>query len=266
MKTIEKLILLILLICLTILGCSKEENHYGTVDPESYNTNGDGGVIHSWIDNFDSSATLETNWILYGNPKPKWEKSAFGEEGLFNNNGPSPEKNYAVSTLKVGTGYFYMIQTDVMLKITNPDGTCVCPGIAVSKYEFPSLINNEIQTCISLRIVYPGTNATWYPADLRGHAWFIMDYILDDETVYSSSFVPADYYLNGWHTLKIIIPSTRNPMFFCDDLLLWAPANKMHPIKTDKKIILGFTSAGDQETSAGIAYHNRVMVTFYTTQ
>ena len=215
----------------------------------------------TWTDNFELSRAIDSNWKLYGNPKPVIIEMVNGQHVIFDNNGSSPTRNYAVCKTLIKKGISFTVERQVMIKILNQEGSSICPGIAVPRNGKPVLINNEIPTSISMQLVYVGTNATWLEENLRGHTWFMMEFLPDEEEIYSSGYIPADLNLDKWHTLKIVLPTTRIPVFYCDNNLVWAPDKKMIPMITDQNIILGFTSAGDPETSAGNAYHNWVKFT-----
>ena len=248
-------------LCVTCISCSKFDDQ-NTPNGELKAT--DLAVYPNlnvpcnyWVDNFDAPYTLNTNWTLYGNPQPKWVASAYDRQGLFDNNGPSPTKNFAVSNSYVGKGKGYVIEGEVMLKILNVNGACVCPGIAVSQSTNPELVNGEIPTGISFRLVFPGYNATWFEPKFRGHTWFTVEFVSESEKLVSSGFIAADTYSNSWHSLKIEVTPTRYVKFSCDNKIIWAPFTRIHPsMLANKKVVLGYTSDGDLNTRAGVAYHN----------
>ena len=220
--------------------------------------------IQSWTENFASSNSLITNWKLFGKPSPKWVASAFETQGLLDNNGPSPTKNYAVSNRLVGKNKGYTLEGEVMINITNYYGSCVCPGIALSR-EIKPVQNSDIEipTSISMKIVFVGKNATWFPANTRGHAWFMMELLTESGNIASSGYIPADEYVNNWHKLKIEVSEARFAKFYCDNKLIWAPFVRLNPLMmSDKNVVLGYTSDGNPKTMAGIAYHNWVKATF----
>jgi hypothetical protein len=220
------------------------------------------GYCQMWREYFDSPFVLNNRWTLYGNPQPQWIESAFGRAGLFDNNGPSPTKNYAVSQKRVGKGKGYSIESDVILKIENPGGSCICPGIAVSLEEDPVFYEEiGIPTSISFRIVYAGSNATWFDEKYRNHTWLSMEFISEDQTVVSSGLMPGDQYSNNWHKLKIEVTGSRYVKFYCDNNLIWAPFTRINEVAaSDRKVVLGYTSDGDPESRAGEAYHDWVKV------
>ena len=250
----------------TCIGCSKIEDDYNedlqlkSTAPPMPNAD----YTKTWTENFQNQFALNANWVLFGTPQPQWVAAAYGKSGLFNNHGPSPEKSYGVSVLPVGTGKGYTVEGEVMLKIRNPEGTCVCPGIAVSQDQNP-VINksNEIPTGLSMKLVYAGSEAIWFPAHVRMHTSFVMEFISENENVVSSGYIPADVYSNSWHKLKIVVTSTRYVKFYCDNELIWAPFNRIHPMMmSDKKVVLGYTSDGNSKNYAGRAYHDWVKVTY----
>jgi hypothetical protein len=214
-----------------------------------------------WQDSFDSSSELKKNWMLIGNPEPNWKETANGQQGLFDNNGASPTSNFAVSNLMIKKGGNYIVETEIMLNIYNPDGSCVCPGVAVSRDEFPLSQKNEIPFLVSMRVIYAGTNAVWLPEWLRGHTWIVMQYLSKEEQTFSS-YIPSDLLNGDWHQLKISVTQSGNPTFFCDDKVIWAPDDIVMPMNSDKKVILGYTSGGDPENLAGVAYHNWIQVSY----
>jgi hypothetical protein len=261
MKTIRLLMMITVALCIACISCSKfdEENDLNS-QLKSTTITGDPSINEScnyWIENFDAPFTLMNNWTLYGNPQPEWMASAYDRQGLFDNNGPSPTKNFAVSNLNVGKGKGYVVEGEVMLKILNVNGSCVCPGIAVSQSTKPVLVNGEIPTGISFRLVFPGYNATWFEPKFRGHTWFTVEFASESEKLVSSGFIAADLYSNSWHKLKIEVTPTRYVKFSCDDKIIWAPFTRIHPsMMANKRVVLGYTSDGNDETRAGVAYHN----------
>ena len=270
MKTIRLLLLMAAIVSIACISCSKYEAEESDV-PELKNVPALPNVIdenripiQSWTENFTSSASLSTNWQLFGKPTPKWISSGYGRQGLFDNNGPSPTKNHAVSNRLVGKNKGYTVEGEVMIQITNNYGSCVCPGIAVSRAIKPLVnSNNEIPTSISMKIVFAGYNATWFPKDIRGHTWFIMELLTENGDVVSSGYIPADEFANSWHNFKIEVSEARFPKFYCDNKLLWAPFVRLNPLMmSDKRIILGYTSDGNSKTMAGVAYHNWVKATY----
>jgi hypothetical protein len=150
-----------------------------------------------------------------------------------------------------------------MLKILNPEGTCVCPGIAVTKPSECNPVTGELRTGISMRIIYAGATATWFPAKMRNHTWFIMDLISDNGTVVSSGYLPADNYSDNWFILRFEVTPAGFVRFFCDETLLWAPLTRLNPMMyKDNLLVLGYTSDGDLQTRSGVAYHNWIKATF----
>jgi hypothetical protein len=271
MKTINSLLMMLMVMCLTCISCSK----YEAENDENLQLKSTGvplplveGLYNQmWTDDFDTPFGLDYNWRLLGNPRyplPAWVQGAYGREGLFDNNGPSPLNNYAVSNKKIGKGLGYTIESEVLVKVLNPFGTCVCPGIAVAKNplnnnEPPSAEGGTIGTGISMRIVFAGASATWFPPKLRGHTWLLREFLSENGSTISSGYIQADMYTNYWHKLKINVTPNRYVRFYCDNLVVWSPLNRLHPTMTsDKNIVLGFTSDGNQENRAGVAYHNYV--------
>jgi hypothetical protein len=221
------------------------------------------GLLVIWVDNFDTPEALEGSWRLLGKPKPEWKQEAYGRNGLFDNNGSSPVKNYAITRAMVGRGYGLHLESEILLKILNPEGTCVCPGIALTKQPDSDTVDGEFPTGISMRIVYVGSNAVWFPAKLRNHTWFIMEFISENEKVISSGYIPADTHSNNWYILRFYIASSGLVTFYCDETLLWAPSIRIHPeMQSYNQIVLGYTSDGDPQTRSGVAYHNWVKATY----
>ena len=270
MKTIRLLLLIAAMVSIACISCSKYEADESNVQelknvPALPNVIDENRVpIQSWTENFASSTSLITNWKLFGKPSPKWVASAFETQGLFDNNGPSPTKNYAVSNRLVGKNKGYTLEGEVMINITNYNGSCVCPGIALSREIKPVQTSDiEIPTSISMKVVFAGYNATWFPKDVRGHTWFVMELYTENGNVVSSGYIPADGYINAWHKLKIEVTEARFAKFYCDNKLLWAPFVRLNPLMmSDKNVVLGYTSDGNTKTMAGVAYHNWVKATF----
>jgi hypothetical protein len=270
MKTIRLLLLMAAMLSIACISCSKyeaEETNVGEVKDLQALPNDIDKIwnpIQSWTEHFSNQTALDANWQLYGKPSPKWVKLAYGKQGLFDNNGPSPTKNCAVSNLKVGKHIGYTVEGEVLLEILDSTGSCICPGIAVSRDLIP-LVNahNEIATSTSIKLVFAGDNATWFPGKLRGHTWLLMEIYAENGSVASSGYMRADEYANSWHKLKIEVTSARFVKFYCDNNLFWAPPIRLHPdMMNDKKVVLGYTSDGNPMTLAGVAYHNWVKVTF----
>lgn len=267
MKTI-KLILLAFTLSFTFYSCEKyAEEKMETIQQKSAQadakSNESKGLLWVYQDNFDTPSALQEIWRLYGRPSPEWKDWAFGRDGLFDNNGPSPVNNYAVSNFPIGRDYGYTVESEVMLKILNPAGTCVCPGIGVTKASEFNPITGEMRTGISMRLIYAGAAATWFPAKMRNHTWFIMDFISDNGTVASSGYIPADIYSNNWYILRFEVSPAGFVKFFCDETLLWAPLIRLHPMMfKNNLLVLGYTSDGDLQTRSGVAYHDWVKATF----
>jgi hypothetical protein len=271
MKTSKLLILLIATICVVFAGCSKFDDE-STNSPQlksipttdQFIENQNPGPVYfpanTWIENF-TSPLFANQWMLYGNPKPQWVNTAYDKTGLFDNNGPSPTKNYAVSKALVGKGSGFIVEAEVRVQLINNNGTCICPGIAVSKTKDPviNILKEEIETGISMRIVYVGPNATWFPSQLRNHAWLVMDYMGPTGEMIPSGYFNADNFTNKWITLKLTVTNAGNVKFSCNDIDIWKPFEKINSdMKSEKNVVLGYTSAGNPATRAGVAYHNWV--------
>jgi hypothetical protein len=70
------------------------------------------------------------------------------------------------------------------------------------------------------------------------------------------SFV-ADGYINGWHTLKMVVEPDRHVSCFIDDSLVYRTQKKLDPqVLTDKRVQLGRRSSG----VLGKAYHDNIIV------
>jgi len=256
------------------IGCNKNEDELNPVNKQETTSVAfqepslNEGLLSDgdWIENFNSPVFLKMNWLLYGTPRPKWVYQACGQQGLFDNNGTSPTPNFAVSNIAIGNGNGYSLESKVYVELLNPRGTCVCPGIGVTRYLNPVLNSNgEIESGIFLRIMYAGTNATWVPKIYRKHSWFQMGFLGQNGTLISpdSYSICADHYLNGWHMLKIVVSPTRVVKFYCDNNLIWSSIQALNEsIAVNKNILLGFTSAGNKtiNLNAGIAYHDYVKV------
>jgi len=267
MKTL-KLFLLCFALGFTLYGCEKQTGGNNEISqiksiPEVTTPGESKGLVAIWVDNFDSPEALEGSWRLLGKPKPEWKQEAFGRNGLFDNNGSSPVKNYAVTRAMVGRGYGLVVESEILLQILNPEGTCVCPGIALTKQPESDTVNGEFPTGISMRIVYAGANAIWFPTKLRNHTWFLMEFISETEKIISSGYIPADSYSNNWYILKFEVSPSGYVKFSCDETLLWAPDVRIHPeMQLYSQIVLGYTSDGDPQTRSGVAYHNWVKATY----
>ncbi len=263
------MLLILATVCVACIGCSKFEDETAGLSqqkssPTTTVQDFDNPLIRNWDENFTTPFALTTNWTLYGNPQPTWVQAAYGKQGLLDNNGAAPNLNYAVSNIPIGAGGGYSIESEVMVQILNTKGSFACPGIAVSKVANPVLYNGEIATGVSMRILYLGENAIWFPAKSRGHTWFFMDYLNEDGLTTSSSYILADTYSNKWIRLKIAISPLRNVKFYCNDNLIWAPFPRINQsITNNNRIVLGYTSAGDAATRAGVAYHNWVKATYF---
>ena len=167
MKTMRLLLLVAAILSIACISCSKYENDEPVIQDEKatsaspYVFDDNGIPANTWIDYFSNASTLTTNWALYGKPKPKWVYASYGKQGLFDNNGPSPLKNYAVSNRKIGKFKGYILEGELMLQVMNYYGSCVCPGIAVSRDANPTVnANYEIPVSTSFRLVFAGMNAT----------------------------------------------------------------------------------------------------------
>lgn len=271
MKTIRLLLLIAAIVSIACISCSKYEAEESNVQefkdlPALPNVIDENSIPiqKTWTENFENQFSLNSNWKLYGTPLPKWVATAYGNQGLFDNNGASPNKSHAVSNRIVGKRMGYVVESEVMVKILDIFGNCVCPGIAVSQEIVPKVNkDNEIPTSISMKIVFAGVNATWFPAKYRGHTFFMMEFLGENNNRVSSGYIFADQYSNSWHKLKIEVTANRYTRFYCDNNLIWAPFERLNPeMMSDRKVILGYTSDGDPNTFAGIAYHNWVKATY----
>lgn len=267
MKTIRYLLLFILASCIALVGCKKYEDEltFNAGTDQEKVLKSDVAVsppIKPWYEDFATSQSL-SNWTLYGEPQPKWLFFAYEKYGLFDNNGPSPTKNFAVSHYAIGAGAGYSIEAEILIHIINPEGTCVCPGIAVSKDLNPIMKNGEIECGISSRLIYVGAEAKWFPEGMRGHTWLIMSYLTQDEIDLVSMIKIENSELAQWHSLKLQVLPSKRVKFFLDNEEVWAPNDQINTMMLrNKNIVLGYTSAGDPATRAGVAYHNWVKASY----
>lgn len=221
---------------------------------------------HSDISNlYDDFATnnLNDNWVLSGTPKPRWVSSAFGQSGLLDNNGDGWHNSEAYSKTIIGSSSGYTIESEVYVNVSNTSGCWVAPSIGITKSQNPAPVttnNSDIPSGIRFTLTFEGGACWATPSQYRSHGWFSINIWAEDNTLNSPATwsLNGDIYLNGWHTLKIVVQSDRYVKFFCDNNLLWISTKRLHPdLMINKNVLLGDRSSN----SAGKAYHNWVKVT-----
>ena len=266
MKTIHSLCLAILGCGMLLVACTKEaqepvtQNNQQTLALSIPHPNPSVNDFTEWREDFSFASSLYTNWNLYGTQLPKWVPYAFNRYGLFDNNGLSPDGSYAISRNRIGQGTGYTIESSVYIDLTNPKGSCICPGIGVTKYLDPLPLPGEMaETGIMMRLRYIGGGVTSVPVNLRNHTYVQMSVILEDGVPATPGDykLQADFIPNGWHKIKIMVDEFRQVSFYLDDQKIWSPGKPiLESLMRDKNILLGFTSPG----SAGKAYHDWVCI------
>ncbi|MFN3740594.1 MAG: hypothetical protein ACK4TF_07990 [Thermodesulfovibrionales bacterium] len=155
------------------------------------------------------------------------------------------------------------IEADVFVEFSNLSGCWAAASIGITKTAYPedgSGYTGEYPDGAFMSISSDGDACWMTPSNLRRHAYFWLGIYAEDGT---KEYLPnwsinADKYVNGWHTLRIVINSDRTVKFYADNDLIWQPSKKIHPtVLEGRNIVLGSRSSG----SAGKAYHDWVRVT-----
>lgn len=218
-------------------------------------------TLKGWTDEFNTEAGFELNWMLYGSPQPQWIDYALDRRGLVDNSGTLTSESCAISKLKVGGSRGYTVESEVSIDMTDPNGTVVCPGIGLTRYlNLPNEPLN-VETGITMKLVYVGKDVPNVPKDYQDHTYIVMTTLMQDGTTKSSGAYTfrADYAGKGWHSLKITVNSKQKVSFFLDNQFIWSPEEAVNEtMLSDKNVILGFTSPGN----GGKAYHDKVKVTY----
>ncbi len=223
----------------------------------------------SWRDDFTSAASLNSNWFLYGNPKPRFVNYAGNRFGLFDNNGNSPSGSCALSKVKIGDGHGYSIESDVLIDITKGEAGIICPEIGVSRHlsTGSDAVNAEAGISMKLMFVGPGT-ANIQPA-YQDQLYLVLTTLNPDGTFTSTgdprdettaaTALKVDVDRNGWHKMKIVVTSSKQVAFYLDNKFVWSPKKPIDPsLMINKNVLLGYTSPG----TTGKAYHDFVKVTY----
>jgi hypothetical protein len=278
MKTIHIACLSVLSAIILFSSCKKDEQDYPVTSNQQnavYSTARSNQAMagyYNWQESFTTSKSLSAGWILFGSRQPRWVSSAFGKFGLFDNNGLLPDGSGAISKCKIGNGSGYIIETEVYIDVTNPNGTTICPEIGVTRYLHTTSDEPGAEAGISMKLLYIGSGVASVKPEYQNHTYVLMSSLVQDGSISSSSdpsegtvsshgefAFQTDVAGNGWHKMKIVVDASNKVSFFLDGQFVWSPKKPVHAsLLKDKNVLLGFTSPGN----AGKAYHDYVRVTY----
>ncbi|HTY52721.1 MAG TPA: hypothetical protein VMB35_05960 [Methanomicrobiales archaeon] len=202
------------------------------------------------------------NWNLYGSPLPVILPSFGGRTGVFDNNGDAT----CDSGIATKNTFFFpngaVISSDVYLAVTDWSGCWASSEVSITRdrdpYQTPSCPGEGYYDGASIRLAGIGDACSASLSQYRRHAYVQCSILAEDRTSEGNgySFV-ADGYINGWHTLKMVVEPDRHVSCFIDDSLVYRTQKKLDPqVLTDKRVQLGRRSSG----VLGKAYHDNIMV------
>lgn len=210
----------------------------------------------SFYDDFSGSLS---KWNLFGNPSPKTLSSVKNKSGVFDNNGDSWCSSGVVSSDTFDLSSGVTLESSVYLDASNQAGCWAEASIGFKKTIATSGdCKNENYTNengLSYNFAYDGDACWAAPAETRRHAWLRISYQADDGTTESMAQKNADSYINGWHTMKVVINADHIPSFYMDSTLIYTGTKKLaYSALSKNRVYLGERSSG----SAGKAYHDWV--------
>lgn len=203
------------------------------------------------------------NWNLYGSPSPVLLPSFGGRTGVFDNNGDSTCDSGIATKNTFSFPNGGVITSDVYLWITNWGGCWGSSEISITRdkdpyWTHPSCPGEGYYDGATVSLAGIGDACWATPSQYRRHAYVQCSILAEDGTGEGNgySFV-ADSYVNGWHTLKMVVDPDRHVSCYIDNNLVYKTLKKIDPVVLqDKRIQLGRRSSG----SIGKAYHDNIIV------
>jgi hypothetical protein len=202
------------------------------------------------------------NWNLYGSPLPVILPSFGGRTGVFDNNG---DANCDSGIATKNTFFFpsgAVLTSDVYLGVTDWAGCWASSEVSITRdrdpYQTPTCPGEGYYDGATIRIAGIGDACSASLSQYRRHAYVQCSILAEDRTTEENgySFV-ADSYINGWHTLKMVVEPDRHVSCFIDNTLVYRTQKKLDPlVLTDRRVQLGRRSSG----VLGKAYHDNIVV------
>ncbi|MGE5458185.1 MAG: hypothetical protein ACM3RX_07510 [Methanococcaceae archaeon] len=210
-----------------------------------------------FVDEFNSL----DNWVLFGDPKPRWIESIYGMSGIFDNNGDPNYNSGAISKKRYRLSQGFKLESTVFLDYQNKNGCWAGASIGLSDGITKPWGGYDPVIYISIEA---NGEACWASkSSTRKRAICTGGYKTSDGwenfgDVGGNNPVPKyiDDYANSWQKIRIIVDSDMIPKFFVSSLLIYQGTKPISSqvLNNECHIWLGSRSSG----SAGKAYHNRI--------
>ncbi len=198
-----------------------------------------------------SSGELESNWIFYGDPRPRILDSLGIPPPCFNNNGDAMAGSGIITREVFEIAEGLGIECDMYLSC-EPRGTWVTASLY---FITPDYINDRSQsgyTVAALSFSYDGEMA-WSCPHLQGVLYF--NCFHDHENKFSIQLPHQNELLDGWHRFRMEINEHRIVNYFIDDSLYCSSTVSIPDTSEHVRIQLG-----NRSSDWGIALHDNLLV------
>ncbi|MCK4505224.1 MAG: hypothetical protein KAW14_06385 [Candidatus Aegiribacteria sp.] len=214
-------------------------------------------VLHStgtgdilFIDDF-SSGTLESNWIIYGDPQPFIMENLGNPAPCFNNNGDAMYGSGAVSREVFSIENGLVLESDMYISCSER-GAWVSGVIGFSESGFRGTNSPDTRTLATLSFLYCG-EMDWQKPHLQCVLLFHCQQ--DDETIFTRELLHMNQYLDDWHRFRLELTEDRRVHFFINDSLLISTSSCIPDSIETVRVFLG-----DRSSDWGIALHDNLIV------
>jgi len=202
------------------------------------------------------------NWNLYGSPSPVILPSIVGRTGVFDNNGDSWCDSGVVTKNLLFTQPGEIIESDVYLQVPDWTGCFASSEVSITQdkdpyWSHPNCPGEGYYDGASIRLAGIGDGCGSTLPAYQNHAYVQCSILAEDGTSDGNGYeFVADSYINGWHTLKMVIDNDRYVSCYIDNTFVYKSLKKIDPtILQGKRLQLGRRSLG---TSLGKAYHDNI--------
>ena len=204
------------------------------------------------------------NWHLFGVPQPVWVSSAFGRQGIFDNNGDPNNNSGGYSNQVINAPNGFTVEAAVYLNVTDTAGCWDDAVIGLTPSANPGWTNDGSDNSygVYFDFNYEGGACWGTPTQYQHHAWFHIAITASDGTWDSApTYTPqvsADQYIDGWHIMKFVVAANGYVYFYIDNNFIWQSDKPLsQSLMQATNVVLSGRSSG----SAGKAYHDWVKVT-----
>lgn len=223
-----------------------------------FEVTGNCGLIFE--EDWDSGTIDTSKWRLYGSPQSTVVGSLLGREGVFDNMGDASYNSGIQSKQLVDLSGGFVMESEVYLDASNPAGCWAGADITLTRTTDTTDHEGRYPDGLAFSLGYVGDACWTAPQEHRRHGWFTVRVYTEDGTLERErySLGNADAYLDGWHTLKVVVTPDGRSHFYVDDTHVYSATGKLHPDVMDNP--QSVQVEGRSSGSAGKAYHNDIRI------